>query len=149
MTAVRSATAWAGSARLAVARPRHEADVTNPLAGCSLPLDVDEVLIGASRAPRVFVAREPDGQRWLVALSAQSGDARLWLCAPASEVAINCVLSGRALAADLFRHSRTGTVEMITVAADGRFSESTRLCAELSDDEVPSASQLVRHDRCA
>jgi hypothetical protein len=149
MTAARGATAWAGSVRLGAATPGHEADVTDPLAGCSIPLYVDEVLTGGSGAPRVFVARETDGQRWLVALSARSGDARRWLCAPASEIAIDCVLSGRALPADLFRHSRTGTVEMITVAADGRFSESTRLCAELSDDEVPSTSRLVRHDRCA
>ena len=149
MAAERSATLWTSSPRTAVAGPYHEAAVTNPLAGCSLPLDVDEVLIGASGVPRVFVAREADGQRWVVALSAQSGDARRWLCAPASEVAIDCVLSGRALPGDLFRHSRTGTVEMITMAADGRFSESTRLCVELSDDEVPSASPLVRHDRCA
>jgi hypothetical protein len=149
MSAGRSATAWAGRVRLAGSSPSQGDEVTNPLAGCPLPLDVDEVLIGAPRTPRLFVAHEPDGQRWLVALSAQTDGGRRWLCAPASDVAIGCALSGRALPADLFRHSRTGTVEMITVAADGHFSESTRLCAELRDDEVPSVFRLVRHDCCA
>jgi hypothetical protein len=124
-------------------------EVTNPLAGCSIPLAVDEVLVGALGAPRLFVAHDPGGQRWLVALSARSGDAHRWLCAPASEVAIGCAVSGRALPSDLFRHSGTGTVEIITKAADGRFFESTRLCADLSEDEVPVAPRLVRHKRCA
>jgi hypothetical protein len=145
----RRATAWAGSARWAVSSERSISGVTNPLAGCSLPLDVDEVLIGALGAPRLFVAHDPGGQRWLVALSSRTGDALKWLCAPASEVAIGCALSGRAMPSDLFRHSGTGTVEVITRAPDGEFSESTRLCADLSDEEVPSAPRLLRHDRCA
>jgi hypothetical protein len=54
-----------------------------------------------------------------------------WLCAPATELALQCVLSGRAEPADVFRHSSTGMVEDITVGADGRFCDSMRLCAEL------------------
>jgi hypothetical protein len=91
-----------------------------------------------SGAPSLFTGRGPKGQRWLVAQIGESVKARRWLCAPASDLAIRCVLSGRAQPADLFRHSVTGTVEDLTIGADGRWFESIRLCAELGDSEVPS-----------
>jgi hypothetical protein len=121
---------------------------TTPPAGCPLPVDVDEVLVGPVGAPSLFTGHGPNGQRWLVAQIGESVTASRWLCAPASDLAIRCVLSGRAQPADLFRHSATGTVEDITISSDGRLFESIRLCPELSDSEVPS-ERLVSHTRCA
>jgi hypothetical protein len=116
---------------------------TNPLAGSSLPLDVDEVLVSRAGAPQLFSGHNRDGEHWLVALIDEGLQYHRWLCAPASDVALECVRSGRAAPADVFRHSRTGMVEVITVGADGQFSESMRLCSDLSDDDVPSGRQLV------
>jgi hypothetical protein len=116
---------------------------TNPIAGGLLPFEVDEVLVSCRGVPRLFAGHGPEGQRWLVAQIAEGLDTCRWLCAPASDRAIGCALSGRATPADLFRHSATGTVEDVTISSDGTFLESTRLCAELSDDEVQSASQAA------
>jgi hypothetical protein len=117
---------------------RPEPAPTNPLAGSSLPLDIDEVLVSRAGAPQLFSGHNGDGQSWLVGLIDESLQHHRWLCAPASDVALGCVRSGRAAPADVFRHSSTGMVEVITVGADGQFSESMRLCADLHEDEVPS-----------
>ncbi len=111
-------------------------DPVSPLAGSPVPVAVEEVLVERSGEPRLFAGHTPDGQRWLVAQIAESTDLRRWLCAPASDRAIGCVASGRAMPADLLRHSATGTVEDITLGLGGQFIESLRLCSELGDDEV-------------
>jgi hypothetical protein len=115
----------------------------HPLAGSYFRFEIDEVLVGWGDTPRLFTAHTPDGQAWLVWLAANTLDTRCWLCAPASDWAIGCVMSGRALPVDLFRHSSTGTVEEITVGADGWLAESFRLCDGLSDDDVPTATRLL------
>ena len=76
-------------------------DPVSPLAGSPVPVAVEEVLVERSGEPRLFAGHTPDGQRWLVAQIAESTDLRRWLCAPASDRAIGCVTSGRALPADL------------------------------------------------
>jgi hypothetical protein len=133
-----SADRWDGY----LAGDRQQRATTNQVAGCPLPYDVENVIEGTAGAPSLFTGRGPKGQRWLVAQVGKSAKARRWLCAPASDLAIRCVLSGRAQPADLFRHSVTGAVEDITVGADGRWFESIRLCDELSDSEVPSERVL-------
>jgi hypothetical protein len=106
-----------------------------------LPFAADQVIVSWLGVPRLFAGHGPEGWRWLVAQIAESPGARRWLCAPASAKAIDCALSGRAAPADLFRHSATGSVEDITITSDGRSFESTRLCGELSDQELHSASR--------
>jgi hypothetical protein len=125
----------ADAAPAAVAERR--GDHSNPLAGSPVPVVVELVLAERAGKPLLFAGRTPDGQRWLVAQISERAGARRWLCAPASDLAIGCVASGRALPADLFRHSATGTVEDITVGPGGQFFESLRLCGSLGDDEVP------------
>jgi hypothetical protein len=124
-------------------------DPIHPLTDSRLQVKVDEVLDGRIGCPWLFAGHSPDGGRWLVALDNEGDDALHWLCAPASDLAIRCLRSGSAQPADLFRHSRTGTVEIITIGVDGRMVESTRLCAELGDDELPAASGLLAQYRCA
>jgi hypothetical protein len=113
----------------------------SPLAGTPLAIDVDEVIAGWVGPPRLFAGHSPDGQRWLVAQVSDSDTGpRRWLCAPASERAIGCVVSGIAAPTDVLRHSTTGTVEDITICPDGRICESVRMCAELGDEELLSVS---------
>jgi hypothetical protein len=57
-------------------------------------------------------------------------------------LALTCVLSTRALPANLFRHSSTGTIEEMTIGADGRTVESVRLRVDPGDDDLSSASYL-------
>jgi hypothetical protein len=123
---------------------RHGTASTTPTTVRPLLIDVEDVLVGPIGAPSLFTGQSPSGQRWLVAKFGESVEVRRWLCAPASDLAIHCVLSGRAQPADLFRHSATGTVEDITIGSDGRLHESIRLCAELTEREV-SPERLVSH----
>jgi hypothetical protein len=116
-----------------------QGDQADPLAHFPLPMAIDDVLLARPGAPCVFAGQSPDGRRWLVGLTSDDANARRWLCAPASDLAISCVRSGRAQPADVFRHSGTGAVEVITLEADGRFFQSLRLCAELRDDELSFA----------
>jgi hypothetical protein len=124
-------------------------DSIRPLTDSRLPVNVDEVLDGRTGSPWLFAGHSSDGGRWLVAFDNEGDHAPRWLCAPASDVAIGCVRSGRAQPADLFRHSRTGTVEIITIGIDGRMVESIRLCAELGDDELPATPGLLAGSCCA
>ncbi len=116
---------------------------TAALRQCSLALDIDEVLIGSTGTPCLLVGHSPDGQAWLIALAGEDLGGCRWLCAAHSELAITCVRTGRALPADGFRHSGTGTVHEVTVGADGGISESLRLCAEMTDDELALPSRQV------
>jgi hypothetical protein len=104
-----------------------------------VPVVVDVVLVERAGRPLLFAGRTPDGQRWLVAQISETTGMFRWLCAPASDLAIGCVASGRALRADLLRHSSTGTVEDIILGPGGEFSESVRLCCSLRDEELPPA----------
>jgi hypothetical protein len=118
-------------------------DPIHPLTESRLQVKVDEVIEGRIGRPWLFAGHSPDGGRWLVALDHEGDHALRWLCAPASDLAIGCLRSGRAQPADLFRHSRTGTVEIITIGVDGRMVESVRLCTELVDDELPAGAELL------
>ena len=103
-------------------------------------LEIDEVLV----AGEVFSAH--DGQcRYLLART--SG--LIWLCAPISERALDCVASGRAELRAAFAHSLTGMVERFTVWSDA-VRESMIPCAQLQDEDLPRAGLRVRPlVRCA
>lgn len=103
-------------------------------------LEIDEVLV----AGEVFSAHDGAG-RYLVART--SGV--IWLCAPISERALDCVASGRAELRSAFAHSLTGMVEQFTVRA-GAVGESMIPCADLHDEDLPRAGARVRPlVRCA
>jgi hypothetical protein len=98
---------------------------------------IDDVFVTSPGAPRLYAGHDADGQAWLVALTVDEANARRWLCAPASDQAIGCLRLGKAQPADLFRHSSTGSVEVVTAEADGRLFESVRLCTDLDESELP------------
>ncbi|MGH9127052.1 MAG: hypothetical protein ACRDZ8_20370 [Acidimicrobiales bacterium] len=85
----------------------------------------------------VFSAHDGAG-RYLVART--SGV--IWLCAPISQRALDCVASGRAELRAAFSHSLTGMVERFTVRA-GAVGESMIPCADLRDEDLPRAGARV------
>ena len=102
---------------------------------CPFPVTIDRTLPTSVGMPRLYVGHSDDGRQCLLAQTAEGTDACGWVCAPASDVAIRCLLAGVASPNDLFRHSLTGTIETIRVDASGRLSESTRLCCDVGDDD--------------
>ncbi|HET9075752.1 MAG TPA: hypothetical protein VFN68_02380 [Acidimicrobiales bacterium] len=58
-------------------------------------------------------------------------DGPCWVCAPASERAVECVRTGRASPWSVVHHSLTGTVDIYRTAADGSLHMSVALCARL------------------
>ncbi len=98
---------------------------------------VDDVL-GWSDVPVLFTAHDGD-YRYLVVEVRHDGDRRSWLLAPLSDRALECALSGRADLRDVFRHTCTGTVDLVTASEDGHVTDSVQLCRVLDDDVLPSA----------
>jgi hypothetical protein len=97
---------------------------------------VDDIL-GWSDGPVLFTAHDGD-YRYLVLEVLHEEDRRRWILAPVSERALECALSGRAELRDVFRHTCTGTVDLITASADGQVTESVQLCPALGDDVLPT-----------
>jgi hypothetical protein len=77
----------------------------------------------------VAVGHGAGGQYLVMALSGRSG--ACWVCAPASDVAIDCVRAGRTSPWAVVHHSATGTVDVYRSRIDGTLIESVMLCSRL------------------
>lgn len=77
----------------------------------------------------VAVGVGAEGTYLVVELAGPAGPC--WVCAPASERAIDCVKRGRTSPWTVLHHSRTGTVDVYRTAADGSLRCSVLLCATL------------------
>ena len=66
-----------------------------------------------------------------IVLSVNSGDRACWVCAPATDVAVDCVRAGRTSPWTVVNHSATGTVDIYTPCVDGTVTESVVLCGQL------------------
>ncbi len=74
-------------------------------------------------------ADDDEGTYLVVAVADPGGPS--WVCAPATERALECVRTRRSTPWTVLHHSRTGTVQVWRTGADGSFAESVVLCAEL------------------
>jgi hypothetical protein len=105
-------------------------------------MEVDEILM----PDELWSAHDEQGRQYVIA---RTEDAT-FLCAPITERALECVVSGRAELRAVFAHSSTGMVERLRPRNAGGFEESLIPCAELSDDMLPPAGVRLRwHARCA
>jgi hypothetical protein len=77
----------------------------------------------------VAVGHGAGGQYLVLSLSGRCG--ACWVCAPATDLAIDCVRAGRTSAWAVIHHSATGTVDVYRSRVDGSFSESVMLCSQL------------------
>lgn len=77
----------------------------------------------------VAVGHGAGGQYLVMTLSGRSG--ACWVCAPASDVAIDCVRAGRTSPWTVVHHSATGTVDVYRSRIDGTLIESVMLCSSL------------------
>ena len=75
------------------------------------------------------VGFDHDGCYLVVSVPGRSGPC--WICAPASERALDCVRRRRASPWAVVHHSRTGTVTVYRTLLDGSLRDSTVLCASL------------------
>ena len=107
----------------------------NPLQGCHLELEVDEMLQCEVVLPLLFAGHTPRGQHYLVLQVAR--DDHSWICAPISERGLTCVRTGQADLHAAFTHTATGAIDLVTVAADGQWTETLKLCRDLADEDLP------------
>jgi hypothetical protein len=114
---------------------------SNPLYGFGFRIQLDEVLESGPKFPTLFAGHTPFGGRYLVRYAPRPAT---WLCAPITERALSCVREGRSELRAAFAHTATGAVEVITVGPDGRYTESLKLCSELSDEELPPSGTRLR-----
>lgn len=85
------------------------------------------------------VAEEHGSDYLVVRVPGRAGPC--WVCAPATERAIDAVRSGRTSPWSVLHHSATGTVDIFRSMLDGTVRGSTVLCANLpSGDGLISAA---------
>jgi hypothetical protein len=108
----------------------------------SFGVEIDDVLDWHD-GPSLIVGHDLSGRRYLAVQVVCTPAQRCWLVAAISVVALRCVLAGRAELRDVFRHTPTGFVETFRVDRSGRASQSVRLCADLSEDDLPGAGQRL------
>jgi hypothetical protein len=77
----------------------------------------------------VAVGTGVGGDYLVIELSGRSGPC--WVCAPASDQAIECVRAGRTSPWTVLHHSRTGTVDIYRTWPDGSLHMSVVLCSQL------------------
>ena len=86
-------------------------------------------LIQRADGTEVAVGHGIGGQYLVIAVSVRSG--ACWVCAPATDAAIECVRAGRSSPWTVAHHSATGTVEVFRSRLDGTIGESVLLCSQL------------------
>lgn len=99
--------------------------------GFELELFVDEILARAN-GPTVACARDFAGGLWLIVQVDDDPDRLAWICAPASEQAIQAVRDGHASPADVLRHSATGLVELVTTDHGRALPDRCLPCASVA-----------------
>ncbi|HEX4863619.1 MAG TPA: hypothetical protein VFV02_06080 [Acidimicrobiales bacterium] len=77
----------------------------------------------------VAVAHGAGGQYLVIPVNGRSG--ACWVCAPATDAAIECVRAGRSSPWTVAHHSATGTVDIFRSGLDGTIVESVVLCSQL------------------
>ncbi|HEX6394388.1 MAG TPA: hypothetical protein VFZ97_13195 [Acidimicrobiales bacterium] len=78
---------------------------------------------------QVAIGHGAGGQYLVISLSGRSGPC--WVCAPATDRAVECVRTGQASPWAVVHHSATGTVDVIRSRVDGTLIESVVLCSQL------------------
>lgn len=91
-------------------------------------LQLREVILLAD-GTEVAVGHGMGGQFLVIALSESNG--ACWVCAPATDAAIECVRAGRSSPWTVAHHSATGTVDLFRSRLDGTVAESVVLCSQL------------------
>jgi hypothetical protein len=115
-----------------------------PFQRSSLDIQLDDVLDAGAPLPHLFSGHTPGGQRYLIIQMSGDEQTGTWVCAPITERAMHYVLVGLAQLRDAVAHSATGAVDIVTVTSDGHCFESSRLCRELTDDELPPLGARLR-----
>jgi hypothetical protein len=115
-----------------------------PFQRSSLQIQLDDVLDAGTPHPHLYSGHTPAGLRYLIIQMSGDEDRGTWMCAPITERALHYVLVGLAQLRDAVAHSATGAVDIVTVTADGQWFESSRLCRELGNEDLPPIGARVR-----
>jgi hypothetical protein len=117
-----------------------------PFQRSSLEIQLDDVLDAGAPLPHLFSGHTSAGQRYLIIQTSGDEHSGTWMCAPITDRALHHVLIGSAQLRDAVAHTATGAIDIITVTSDGHCLESSRLCRELADEELPPLGARVPHD---
>ena len=109
-----------------------------------LDLTVQEVL-SREDGLKLCVARDDSGQQWLLYRAAANDNTQVWLCAPTSGRAVDCVRGGHCSVKDALRHSLTGLVEVVTFGRDGCQDRGVR-CTDIPAELLSAASWRLGGD---
>ncbi len=106
--------------------------------GYELELVVDAVL-DRQHGPTLWSASDATGGHWLILEAGHDGHDPAWLCAPISLPALDAVRCGRATLRNAFRHSATGTVELVAIEGGRAVPDRCIRCQDVPEDLLPPA----------
>jgi hypothetical protein len=105
---------------------------------------VVEVVVNRTDGLEVCGGRDFTNGQWLIVRVDDDPGHLAWLCAPVSERAMQAVVNGRSSPMDAVRHSKTGTVELVTVDHGQAVPDQCLLCSGLPEDLLdPSDRHLA------
>ncbi len=108
----------------------------------NLELCVPHVL-ARDDGPTLCVGVDYEGRHWLLYRGAARPGGQVWVCAPASARAVDCVRQGTASVHDALLHSLTGTVEIVTVGGRAAHPDRCVRCPEIPPSLLPNRSWHV------
>jgi hypothetical protein len=103
-----------------------------------MELCVQDVLV-RDNGLKLCVGQDFQGQWWLLYRALSSPDRQVWVCAPESERAIECVRQGSASVRDALMHSLTGTVEIVTSGPGASRPDRCVVCVDIPAELLPSS----------
>ena len=106
--------------------------------GYELELVVDAVL-DRQRGPALWSASDATGGHWLILEAGRDPNHPAWLCAPISLPALDAVRGGRATLRNAFRHSATGTVELVAIEGGQAVPDRCIRCQDVPEELLPPA----------
>lgn len=109
-----------------------------------LDLTVQEVLFREDGL-KLCVGRDDSGQQWLLYRAAAHNNTQVWLCAPISGRAVDCVRRGNCSVDAALRHSLTGLVEVVTFGRGGCHDCGVR-CTDIPAELLSMAAWRLRVD---
>jgi hypothetical protein len=102
--------------------------------GFDLELNIDTVLQRQGDHLTVLSATDPAGDHWLIVETGSNTHETTWVCAPASDRALELVAAGRAAASDAVRHSSTGWVEVVRLVDGHAVPDERVACSRLNGE---------------
>jgi hypothetical protein len=95
-------------------------------------------VIAEHNGMNVRSGRDLFGGHWLIVAEDDDPEHMVWVCAPATVLALQELAAGHASVVDVVRHGASGMVEVVTAARGRAVPDRSVCCADLPDELLPT-----------